>query len=182
MGLTVAEIESQIEGQLLTADAKRRIRDLRRQMVLPLDLSAVGEEGLELPILAQGYRVGSVWVDCAMQMNPSTGAIVNGFVFSLALTTGEIMGDARLQVVSEPEHLNIMKTQGWISITSSDETFYAFDEFVAASGLVLVHASIPLRFNTEQAKPSYRDPEDPVAGTPHPYALGGNTLLRKPRK
>jgi hypothetical protein len=156
-GLTLPEINDSLVSKPFSADVRKRLRDMRRQMVLPLDLAAVGADGLETPLMARGYRVGSVWVDPAVQIDTQTGAQTEGFAFSLDLTCGELMGEPRLQVVAAPDQLDALKAQGWVPLDDGDDTFFTFDDFVPVQGLALVYVSVPLRFDAAPLQLFYRD-------------------------
>lgn len=156
-GLTLPELDEAYTESLFNASIRMRLRDMRKQMVLPIDLSKVGVDGLQIPLLARGYRVGCVWIDPALGISPDTGKEVDGYVFSLELEVGELMGRQRLQVVETPKQLDALKAQGWQPIVSQDSTFFEFDNFVEAQGVVLVYASVPIRFDTAQAELYRRD-------------------------
>ncbi|MCL2811064.1 MAG: hypothetical protein FWD25_04145 [Clostridia bacterium] len=156
-GLALLEIDAAVGNGLFNAEVRKRLRDMRRQMVLPVDLSTVGLDGLEIPLVARGHRVGSVWVDSALGTSANTGEETDGFVFTLELEIGESQGRARLQIVQSPEQLAPLKAQGWNPITLNDDTFHDFDEFVEAEGVVLIYACVPLRFDPAEAEPYRRD-------------------------
>jgi|GEM_PF-3007217 len=156
-GMTLLEIDANLGNDLFDADMRKRLRDMRRQMVLPVDLSTVGPDGLEVPLVARGCRVGSVWIDAALGLSANTGEEAEGFVFTLELHIGELQGRGRLQVVQSPEQLEPLKAQGWTPIAEEDNTFYDFDAFVEAEGMVWLYACVPLCFDVSQAEMHRRD-------------------------
>ncbi len=155
-GMTLPEIDDMAEAQLFGGEVRKRIRDMRKQMVLPIDLRKVGENGVKIPLIARGYRVGSVWIDPALESTPD-GKENEGYVFSLELSVGDLKGQPRLQIVEKPAQLDALAVQGWKRATALAGTFYGFDDFVDADGLVWVYASVPVGFDTERAEFYRRD-------------------------